>query len=496
MENFVNVSVSLSKLIKRIGLGDGANFIFLITSLFYFLLWFLNPQNKIVVVLTIILLGINYLKFKDFRMSLLLTYLASMVIFTGKTYYIKLIEPGFYPLNFYPNGYLITFIISTKHILSALMLLVLFRDFIVSKLRLIKFNLVDCILIVFYVWMVVSDILISKKPEISSLYSLISGEFVILYFYLRAFGRKIPKLPKLILAIFLSIVIFESAISLQQFANSSPIYKSLEHQIDIVYFGFAPDELLFRFRPIGTFPHANILGVWLSFFLSIIFLRFYKKDSYFLLTSFAVGLVVLILTISRSAWLGFFASFMIILYVGEKVKKIEFPKIFSRHTISFLILAIFMFVFFVAPRAEKSFYSFIKGEGGGDLRLAQTQETLSLVLHHPLFGVGSNMSVLEGLNENPRGVFSKDPITVHNWYLLLAVEHGIPSLILFFIFMILSVKNLAAEALRGGMEENWALGYLGGVICLLIAGLFQNFFVLSLALMASGLTNQKDYRNQ
>ena len=488
----------LKKIITKISLIKVEYFVCIVVLIFYFLLWYINPGNKIIAFAFSILFLILYFRIKDFRVSILITYVSSMIIFTGKTYHIQLIPAGIYSEEIYPSGYVVPFIISPKLIIAFLMLVILLRDLIHSKFRITKFRSLDLILIFFFIWTIISDIFGSKKPEISILFSLTSIESLILYLYFRTYIQKYPKIPQFIFWIFVSMIIFESAISLQQYVLNSPIFKNIEHQVDIVYFGRAADELMFKFRPLGTFPHANILAAWFSYLLSILLVCLYKNSSYFLKTIFIMGLTVLIITISRSSWLGILISIMLILYIGEKVKKIRFPNIIKMQKLGFLALGFFLLIFFVLPRAEKSLYSFVEGEGGGFLRLSQIQDTIALIKQYPVLGVGSAMSVQEGLSINPRGIYSLAPITIHNWYLLVAAEHGLPALILFSIFVIISIKKLAIAVLGSRMltfNEYIMLGAFGGIMAILVIGFFQNFLVLNLVLMTSGLFLQTDVNN-
>jgi len=489
MGKVVNSSTIIKNLLKIVGDRKDINFIFIVTALFYSLAWLVNPGNKIILGSVFILLIIFYLRIKNLRLCLFLTYLVSMIIFTGKTYTLQLVPAGVFTEELYPNGYIVFFVISPRHFLVFFMLTILVRDFIISKFRLVKFRKEDLTLISFYAWIILSDVFGSKKPEISLLFSLISLEGLILYFYLRAYNFGYSQFLKAVLWIFVGIVLFQAAISFQQFFAGSPIYKNLEHQVNILDIGWSADELQFRFRPLGTFPHSNILASWLTFLLSIIFVGLSKKPGYFLFASFIVGSVVLVMTISRSSWMGFLVSMMLIIYVLEKIKRIKLPKMITKHFVSLLVLAAALFLLFILPRAEKSLYS-LEAEGGGLLRLAQTQETTALILQNPVFGVGSYMTIQETLRLSPRGIFSLAPMTIHNWYLLLTAEHGIPAVILFLIFVILSVNRLAAKILRGRMESLEAylrLGSLGGILAILVSGLFQNFLVLNLILFSSAL---------
>lgn len=480
----IRESVFVSEL-RKVGRLRPEAFVFLVSLLFYLFLWFINPGNKIIAASFVGLIFIFYFKLKDFRTSLLLVYLASLVVFTGKSYPIELIPAGFYPKELYPFGYIEYFIISPKHILSFMMFAVMVRDFITKRFKPPKIKAIDLTIISFFAWGVISDFLVSRRPEVSILFSLIFLHGLVFYFYLRTYLKKKSNFLILLVFILLSLVFFESVVSFQQLLASSPIYKNIEAQVNIEIFGFSADEFKFRFRPLGTFEHANMLGMWLSFVLSVIFATLFSsrtwsfgaKRSLGVFAVFIGGIFTLVVTLSRSSWMGAAFSFLLILFIVEKLKKVKAPEIFNKYAHIFLAISLFLFILFVFPRVEKTFYSFGE-EGGGHFRTQQIKESFDMVVQNPLFGVGTDMSVLEGVSLNPTGAFASAPLPVHNWYLFVAAEQGIPALVFFLIFVILSIRMTVLNIPRMKMkklEDYLAIGFLGGVLSLLIVGVFQPF---------------------
>jgi hypothetical protein len=467
-------------------------FVSITAILFYLILWIFNPGNKLIVASYIPLFFLLNFKLKNFKFSLLTTYLISMIIFTGKTYYYQLIKEGIFPIELYPQGYVIPFIISAKNIISALMFVTIIRDFFLRKINNYRFNFLDSVVISFFKLQIFSDFIASKMPEISLLFSVQSLEYLILYFFIKLYKENFPNIYKVVFWLFISILVFQSTISIQQFVAGSPVFKNLEHSKDIIYFGWASDELQFRFRPVGTFPHANILAVWLGYLLLSIGVELLANFNYLFFGVFLFGLVCLVTTLSRSAWLGFSTGILSTLYIFEKVKHLKLPKILYSHYKMLIMLCAFLIIFFIFPRIDKSIYSFVKNEGGGYLRQAQTKETLNLIFEFPLFGTGSFMSVQEAILANPTGIYSQAPNSMHNWYLLLAVEHGIPVLILFLIFVVISLKRILKGVLadkRFSLENNLKFGSLGAILFLLVAVFFQNFFVYGPFMISLALYN-------
>jgi len=481
-------------LLKKIGQLEVGVYVFVTVFLFYLFLWVVNPENKIIAISFIGLFGFLYFRIKNYRLMLLFTYLASLIVHTGKTYTIQLIPPGLYPAEWYPQGYLAYFAITPSLILALIMGLILFRDFVTGHLKLPKFKFYDLALFFYFSWLIISDVFGSGMPKVSILFSITYISFFIFYFYSRSYAKKgLGFIPALI-GLFAALIVFESITSFQQFMGSSPLYKNIESQVGIEQFGSASDELEFRFRPVGTFEHANILGMWMSFCLSVIFVYFYKKRTKSLLLILSLGFVSLILTLSRSAWLGIIVSLLFSLYILENVKKIKPPLIFKKYSLSFILVFLVLILFFIFPRAEKSLYAL--NEGGGYFRYLQIQDTLPIIFKNPLFGVGTGMSVMEGLNFNPKGFYSQVPLAIHNWYLLLLAEHGIPGLLFFIMFLWLALRenlNLIWKEKMMADIQVVRLGFVAGALSLVIVGFFQPFLGEYLIFLAFAILGSSYY---
>ena len=467
-------------------------FIFWTTLTFFLSLWIINPGNYFVAAGFIGLIIVYYYRTKDFRKSLLLAYLASTIVFTGKRYPIELIPPGIIPKEIFPEGYMAFFVISPKHILASLMVFVWLRDLIRKGMSFIKVTKVDLLVLGFFLLIIISGFFGSKRPDISSLFDFLGLHTLIFYFYLRTYIAKYSHyFLALLIGLFAALILFESLISFQQFIAGSPIYKSIEVQVDIELFGRASDEQEFAFRPVGTFEHANILGMWLSFWLIVLFSYLYKNSHklYWLVTLF--GIVTLVMSLSRSAWLGFGIGTLYLLYGFEKIKKIKPPQILAKNSWVLLLAALILFAFFVLPRTEKSLYTL--SEGGGAFRFLQIEETIGLIRQNPLFGVGTLMSVSEGLAIYPLGIYSTVALSVHNWYLLIAAENGLSALVIFMVFLIISLRKNILSFLKHKLvttADHLKLGFLGGVLSLMIVGLFQPFIGEILILLSFAIMGQ------
>lgn len=455
-------------------------YIFFTTILFFLALWILNPGNYIVAAAFIVLIFIYNFKLKNFRISLLLAIIASSVVFTGKTYSIEIIPKGILPLEIYPFGYFINYTITPNAILSVLLAIFLIRDIVNSKVKGYKFIAYDYILIAYFLWSIISDYFGSQTPGLSLLFSTSSLTALFLYFSIKLYVKQKNNFFELLVYLFSAIIIFESLISIQQFISKAPLGKTLESQQGIEYFGRAVDEIQFTFRSLGTFIHANAFGIWISSCLIIITLHFLTKPNYLFAAAFLTGTTSLVLTLSRSSWIGYLTGVLTSLFVLEKLRKIDVSKAIRKYLIWFIVLGVPLLAFFVFPRFEKSLYTF--SQGGGYFREVQLERAFELVGKNPIFGVGSTRSVPEGLKiTSPSDPNFSILADVHNWYILSIVEHGVPSIVLFLIILYLYFRKLFIKK----VFSIKSLSFAAGVGATLIAGLFQpyiNFQIIIIAL--------------
>lgn len=162
-------------------------------------------------------------------------------------------------------------------------------------------------------------------------------------------------------------------------------------------------------RPYATFPHPNVLAGYLTVSLLVIIqytnnqiIKSSNKILYWF--SLIFGFIALVLTFSRSAWIGFLIA------MGIAKKKIFFPLL--------LVLLIFLFRFNVN---EESFI----------IRNDLNSVAIRMWQNKPIFGVGLGNFLVE----LPKYLVSRDVYflqPVHNIYLLLLSETGLVGLTLFF----------------------------------------------------------------
>ena len=223
-------------------------------------------------------------------------------------------------------------------------------------------------------------------------------------------------------------------------------------------------------RPYGTFPHPNILAVFLL--ISIFFLYFLwlsKKHSFIknclMLAIFGFLIFTLWLTFSRIIIFAFLlASLIYFITLFRQNRK----KIF----ILFLLFVIFNSLFFVLALPEiSSRFSVSLTEQSVGLRVFYTQAAFSIIKDCPFLGIGIGNFVWEiRYMINLLASWLHQP--VHNIYLLIASETGLTGLFVF-LFFIFSLLN---QSIRHKALNNKQYHLLFILFCFLFIGLFDHFF--------------------
>ena len=141
----------------------------------------------------------------------------------------------------------------------------------------------------------------------------------------------------------------------------------------------------------------------------------------------------------------------------------------------------------VLPRMIKAF-NFFQPESGGEARLRLIKESLNLIKTYPLFGSGKGLSVLNMFKLNPLGITSVFPAPVHNFYLLLASEGGLPALLFFFLFLTFIAKeNFTRFKTNGINDKIKVLGITGGILASLINSFIHQIFLMGFYLILTFL---------
>ena len=254
-------------------------------------------------------------------------------------------------------------------------------------------------------------------------------------------------------------------------------------------------------RLTGTFKMPNDLGAYLALGLPFVigyFVASWRKKQNRIRIILVLGAVVLlmsanlVLTLTRAAWISVaFATVCLGIYLvvtgwvtwGNTQAKTPLRKLESSDglrkrmllgaAVSIVVLS--MSLFFMPQHIKGRFQTMIEQPIGfmGE-RPQWWQTSLELIKKYPLTGIGLGRFRYEYQRSGPPEQYNI-PYHAHNIYLHIAVEHGIPSLLLFlWIVVILCRKVYSIRQTTGFWGRGTFIGASGFLISALIYGLADN----------------------
>jgi len=206
-------------------------------------------------------------------------------------------------------------------------------------------------------------------------------------------------------------------------------------------------------RAYGTFPHPNLLGGFLGAVLMFGSMYYVSSIRYekswkclgeiaFTLSGLLVLFLGLILTFSRTAWLGAGLGIVVIgLYAFRQEDswiRGRFLKIFLAFGLASLVFGSVLYNQ-ISPRFDTVT---IEREGSVSERVASLRDAEVLIVEQPIIGVGAGNFTAEIMQLQPeRPVWSIQP--AHNVFVLVWSELGLIGLILFglFLFQVVTRSN-------------------------------------------------------
>lgn len=216
-------------------------------------------------------------------------------------------------------------------------------------------------------------------------------------------------------------------------------------------------------RATSFFGGPTRYGTYLLLILSLSVMSFSetkeKKRKIFLGLLIVLSLTNILLTYSRSIWVGFLALVVasLILLGRERIKPLPWGKILAT------IIALFaVFIFFTYDSLQTILF-----------RASSTSEHWQLMkegwrqfLQHP-FGLGLG-------TVGPASVYFKKFIT-ENWYIQIALETGVLGILLFLAALFQIFKNLLEKIREGGFSSLSTALFLT-LLGISVAGLFTHSF--------------------
>jgi O-antigen ligase len=228
---------------------------------------------------------------------------------------------------------------------------------------------------------------------------------------------------------------------------------------------------LLHFDNLGQRPRST-LGMYMTFAglmmltanLAAARLLFGKRDRIWPALTISPLLVALLLSFTRSAWIGAASG------IGVQLFRRDFRLVAVLPLIVALVLA-----FAPVELTRRAYSIFDRNDATGRDRVAMLVAGVEIVRDYPLFGVGPDM--IEHVYPTYRRPTAVLPTTphLHNVPLQIAAERGLPALALWIWFLALLVVGLT-NIFKRRSGKVLAAGGLGVVASMLTAGLFEYNF--------------------
>ena len=201
--------------------------------------------------------------------------------------------------------------------------------------------------------------------------------------------------------------------------------------------------------------------------LTLAEILFREKRRLFLLGSLGLILTVLLLSLTRSAWVGISAAAGLLLFLRDRRLLMALPA---------LVLAVAVVV---PTDVQTRFRSFIRPDRSGQDRYYMLQSGFRMSTNHPWFGVGPDMVSLVYPIYKVKGAPHQENVHLHNNLAQIAAERGFPCLAawlwLMACFLVESVRAYR-HSYGNRRERALAAGALGVLVSGLVAGLFEYNF--------------------
>ncbi len=328
------------------------------------------------------------------------------------------------------------------------------------------------LLILFILWSSLS-LFVAVKPNLSIFHLIQWGKILLLLIFLQYLIVKPSDLQIMVYAL-ISVFIFESGIAVLQIvlhhsfnlgilADNSGVLSSSAH---------AGSD----FRILGTMGNSNDFAKYLNLviflFLGLTQAGGSKKRRFFLLLLSGVGIMLLIYTQSRGAWVAFIIGLLLWLFSGLVFKR---GVRFSKNTVLLLVTGLLVFIYplhyHIQQRLERPDY------GSSYSRIPMMQVAWNVIQAHPLLGIGVNnyLYVMTDYDNTEVQITKTFRSTVHNLYLQVTAETGIPGLLLFLLLLLAVLLRMRKNINFAPKKyRQFQLGVFCGFITFLIHSLVDN----------------------
>lgn len=329
------------------------------------------------------------------------------------------------------------------------------------------------LLAAFFAWNALSS-LFSFRPDASivGLLALLRGGIV--YGVFSRLVRRSKEVSAVVWAL-VGVLLFQGAWGLYQFIQSGPT----GHFFDLASFKSGVEANVVAgagvslFRASGTFPDPNVFALYLLMLLPIsVYILLHNKTAWPIALSAAlVGVGAIILSSSRTGFLLLAVLTLFILRAESAaiVRLVREGKN-SKRAILLVFLTVLSLGFYALPHIIIPRVSHLINQGVIDpiiaSRIDLIKESIAIIQTQPILGIGPNNFVPHMVMNNVTGISRGFLAEVHNIYLLIAAETGLPGLMLFLLLVRKIMQKIPRKKIL-----------LWGIFSFLLFGLFVPSYV-------------------
>ncbi len=355
--------------------------------------------------------------------------------------------------------------------LSDLALIVLMAQWfseILSRKQKIIFPKSNWMALAFVIWSAIS--LINARVFAYGFFDLLrTFKLYILYLYIANNVNTETVLKNLIKFLFIGVVI-QGLFCIYQFVaqDAGYIFGNLFGQQDLysdetlkkynLFFAVTPGSD--NIRASGTVGPTNAEAQFFEFFLPMALLFWLAAAGFwtkiFNLVVLSFGLVGLVLTFSRGGFVGIFVGIVVTFFLARFFKIVTLKK-FIVYIFSASLLAVL-----IIPKC----YAFFMTRHEATLaRFHLYKVGIDMIRANPIFGVGLNNHLVVSPQFDPDNYLMPTP--THNHYLILASEIGIPGLIFYIGFLVITcMMLLKMSRSESQYVASVSLGMFGALIAI------------------------------
>jgi putative inorganic carbon (hco3(-)) transporter len=276
----------------------------------------------------------------------------------------------------------------------------------------------------------------------------------------------------MVVAMFMASLIIQSIVGVIQYVSGG--------LVGMESFGLSQDSLVRQTiglqvysRVGGTFGHPNVLarylGLWLPVNAALLFAPLPGRYKVALWGVFAMAIGADFLTFSRGGWISLtLAGGITVAWCLAKKMKHGFAA--TSIVAAGLVALIVILMTVVAPIQRRILE---EDYGAAKARKPLMVVAFNVISHHPLMGVGlgNYASAAVGYDNSYDGITKKFPHPVHNVFLLIAGELGLPALALFLLIIVIVFCHLSrlSRAHDEPVFAAIAIGLFAGIVGLLVA---------------------------